>query len=331
MSLRVAFIGFGRRGKTVFGYLHGRADVDVVAICDPVSEASFPAQNFVNSEKMLQQTQPDLVIIATPPVSHLRSILLCQRYKIPVICEKPMAVSASEAVRLKSMTIKLYAAYQLPFDPLISKAFLLGRRHKINRVFASQRVRLDKPGWRALAKQAGGGTLYDNGSHLVHLAVSQFGIPRKVFMTAKRGRSGTEYQADAVLTYSSFEFHIHVDWLSAIGKENSITIFTNEMDVHYVERGTQAELYELYRRQRSNWSELTKKTYSAPRGVERNLYHDPYNRAGKKDATEIMLNEFIGDLTNGALATSSRRWALDTIRVMDALYSSMRKGGVVNL
>ena len=51
-------------------------------------------------EELVCDKQVELVYIATPVTEHYNHIRMCLEHKIPVICEKPFALSAKEAEEL---------------------------------------------------------------------------------------------------------------------------------------------------------------------------------------------------------------------------------------
>jgi predicted dehydrogenase len=60
---------------------------------------------------MLDETEPDFVFIGSPPFLHREHIRLCAERNIPVLCEKPLCLSTSEATTIQS----LLAPRQIPF------------------------------------------------------------------------------------------------------------------------------------------------------------------------------------------------------------------------
>jgi predicted dehydrogenase len=72
--------------------------VECVAVCDidpdkakAVAGRFGVSKWFQNPEELLQQIRPDLVDIITSPETHRELVGLAARYRVPVICQKPMA------------------------------------------------------------------------------------------------------------------------------------------------------------------------------------------------------------------------------------------------
>jgi D-apiose dehydrogenase len=104
MSLRGALIGCG---FFAINQLHAWRDVegaDIVALCDRdpgrlalAGEQFGIAARYADAEDMLREVKPDFVDIATTVASHRPLVELAARLGIPVICQKPFALSMADA------------------------------------------------------------------------------------------------------------------------------------------------------------------------------------------------------------------------------------------
>ncbi len=102
--LRVAQIGAG-----FFAAFHAEAwarlpDAELVGLCDldPAKAGALAAKSgeprvFSDAASMLDQLQPDLVDIATPPTTHLVLVTLACERGLPVICQKAFCSALEEA------------------------------------------------------------------------------------------------------------------------------------------------------------------------------------------------------------------------------------------
>ena len=100
--LRGAMIGFGRMGLTHFSILNNHPDVKFVAICD---SSSFILQNvakymglatFNDYRKMLDNTDLDFLIIATPTALHAEAIGHAIERGLHVFVEKPFCLNPDQ-------------------------------------------------------------------------------------------------------------------------------------------------------------------------------------------------------------------------------------------
>lgn len=323
--MNIAFIGFGRRGKSVYGALRKMNVVDNVGFFDTNSDNFTLAQekNSQSAEELLQQLKTDLVIITTPPSTHVNYIKMCSEKNLSVLCEKPI-VSSSEQIKDIPLASKIYVAYQLNFDPLVKKAFVLARGRKIFSIEASQRVFLQPMGWRFDKTISGGGTLLDNASHFIYLAISYFGLPDDFFAVLSSNQEKIEKQCDLTLFYKEFTFKIHSDWLSSVGKVNQINIYTDKYDIHFQESNRSAELFFSSAQNTSQETRITRTNIYPPRGVDRDLRRDPFNQAANESATENMLRVVLNDIkkSKSKFHSSQIDTAIKTSELIEQIYQS---------
>ena len=104
-SIRLALIGFGLIGRRHAEIIRRTPELELVAIVEPDTQAQQAAQRlqapiYPDLASMLAQASPDAVVLATPTPLHLEQALACITARLPVLIEKPIAVSASEAQEL---------------------------------------------------------------------------------------------------------------------------------------------------------------------------------------------------------------------------------------
>jgi len=116
--------------------------VDYVGICDPSPEkASGLAQLYalasshVELPGMLDELQPDLLDIVTPPESHLEVAKAAFQRGIAVVCQKPLAPSLAEAVELVEQAeehgVPLFVHENFRFRPWFREAADLLRQNRL--------------------------------------------------------------------------------------------------------------------------------------------------------------------------------------------------------
>src|SRR6185312_14218338 len=102
---KVAVIGLGNAGHTLhLPALAGLQSVaTVVGACDVDSArrdraaSTWKVPVFDSIAAMISRTEPDVVIVGTPPAFHLEHCVLALESGAHVICEKPFASSIDEA------------------------------------------------------------------------------------------------------------------------------------------------------------------------------------------------------------------------------------------
>ena len=101
---RIAIIGAGVMGRHHLGLAREHPDFDVVGVADPApaTRERLPGEVavFADHRRMLDETAPDAVIIATPNALHVPAALDCLERGAAVLVEKPVADSVAAALRL---------------------------------------------------------------------------------------------------------------------------------------------------------------------------------------------------------------------------------------
>lgn len=99
MKLKGGLIGCGFFSQFHIDAWRRMPDVEIVAAVDPdLSRARAVAPNvYAEAEAMLDAEHLDFVDIVTRPATHLPLIRLATERRIPVICQKPMAMDMAEA------------------------------------------------------------------------------------------------------------------------------------------------------------------------------------------------------------------------------------------
>lgn len=154
-EVKVAIVGFGWFGKRHLRAWLGVPGVRVVALCDP-SQDAFNAHarhgqdvfhedvrsgrhdcwqgipQFASINRMLAETDADIVDVVTPETDHAEVAATALEHGCSVVVEKPLATSASAALRLAELAQRagrrLFAAHVLRFDARYTTAFGIADR-----------------------------------------------------------------------------------------------------------------------------------------------------------------------------------------------------------
>jgi predicted dehydrogenase len=106
--LRVGLIGAGMVSRHhLIAWTELKDQARVVAIADPSAENAARragefgiAASFRGAEAMLAETELDAVDIAAPRAIHAALVRLAATKRLPVLCQKPLAVNLAEAIKL---------------------------------------------------------------------------------------------------------------------------------------------------------------------------------------------------------------------------------------
>lgn len=188
--LRVGMIGTGGMGTA--GHLHALRQIpncQIVAACDvnahnlalAAERYSIP-RTYTDFSELLAREELDVVDVATPNVSHAEISIAALKRGVPVICEKPMAMSRFEAREMLSVarerglhTAINFSYRYVPAARFIREIIQSGEIGEVHHVVATynQGWLVDPASplaWRLKKSLSGTGVLGDLGSHLIDLA-----------------------------------------------------------------------------------------------------------------------------------------------------------------
>jgi len=183
-------LGFGRAHIPAF-QAHG---CEVVAVCQrdqaaarKVAERYGVPRVFERWEQMLEQATPEMVVIATPPVLHRAIAVEAFAVGCHVLCEKPLAMNASECRAMIEAAARAgrvgmtgfnwrYTGAMQRFHSMV-EAGALGRLFHVNlRWMGSRGADVAAPAtWRMDRAQAGHGAMGDMGVHAIDIIRWHFG------------------------------------------------------------------------------------------------------------------------------------------------------------
>ena len=203
-KLRIGIIGCGG----IANYKHmpslkALGDVEMAAFCDIIEERAEKARRefgapdaktYLDYRELLQDHSIDVVHVLTPNRSHAEISIAALDAGKHVMCEKPMAKSATDARRMveaaKRSGKKLTIGYQNRYKPgsiYLKKLITRGDLGDIYFVKALAVRRRGTPNWGVFLNEheQGGGSLIDIGTHSLDLALYLMDNykPRKVMGT----------------------------------------------------------------------------------------------------------------------------------------------------
>lgn len=161
-----------------------------------MAETFGARQAYDSLEALLGDERVEAVYVASPVHRHCPETLAAVAAGKHVICEKPMALSTAEGLRMVnaalSHDVHLRVAYYRRFWPksrlmkrLISQGEIgtpLSARIRLASRFSPERD--DPKHWRVRLATGGGGALQDVGSHRIDIMCLLLGRPRRVAGTA---------------------------------------------------------------------------------------------------------------------------------------------------
>jgi len=127
----VGVIGAGAIGKTHIDRALRHADVELVGIADPSSQAEGFARRvgvpwFADYGQMLDVARPQGVMVATPNVTHARIATDCLERGVAVIVEKPVAHTVEDAQHICDVSrikdIPALVGHHRRYNPIVRHA-----------------------------------------------------------------------------------------------------------------------------------------------------------------------------------------------------------------
>jgi len=213
MEVRIGVVGLGNIGKFHCSYINEIEGAQLVAVCDKdkkkLNDTSIPkdfdlkvgnfsevlngVSKYTDYKEMIRSGEVDLIIISVPHYFHPDIAIEAFHHKIHVICEKPVAVSSRDALRMNEVAQKSNVVFSVMFQKRVSpvnlkiheiiKKGVLGQIIRINWIitdfFRTQKY-YDSGGWRGTWKEEGGGVLINQCPHYLDLFQWFFGLPKKL-------------------------------------------------------------------------------------------------------------------------------------------------------
>ena len=241
--LRVALAGLVHgHAFGFFGQFQKRMDLQVVGIAEADRQlaAQFtkkyglaPGLLYSDLEEMLKATHPQAVLAYTNTYDHRRVVELCARYGVPVMMEKPLAVSLEDARAIEKAAragkIQVLVNYETTWYPSNQAAYDLVHDNAIGEI--RRIVVHDGHGgpkeigvgpeflsWLTDPKLNGGGALFDFGCYGADLATWLMDGRRPDSVTAVTQQIKPDVyprvddEATIVLTYPHAQAIIQASW-----------------------------------------------------------------------------------------------------------------------
>ena len=189
--LRVGLVGFGLAGRVFHGPLldaDPRFRIAAIVTGDPgrrsQAERLHPDATVVGDADAMLGMRLDLVVVASPPATHVPLAQRCLDAGLPVVVDKPFCPTAAQAEELCERADRLGLMLTVFQNRRWDSDFLTLQRLVESgalgdvRRFESRFERwkpADTKAWRVADPAEAGGVVYDLGTHLVDQAIHLFG------------------------------------------------------------------------------------------------------------------------------------------------------------
>jgi predicted dehydrogenase len=189
---RVGFIGTGVMARVHLETMLDRPDTVIPVVCEP-SPSAYAATvelfaqhglgaptNEPDWQRFVKTQAPhlDAVVIITPHALHFPQATACLEAGLDVLLEKPMVLTADQAVELIETRDRtgrlLVVAFQGSLSPQVREASRLLRSGELGEILNISAVAwpnwatLTSGTWRQEPAASGGGFLFDTGAHMLN-------------------------------------------------------------------------------------------------------------------------------------------------------------------
>ncbi|HDP99131.1 MAG TPA: Gfo/Idh/MocA family oxidoreductase [bacterium] len=335
--MRLAVIGIGKMGMLHAGIMNALDVVELVAVSDTTKFLLNSVKSLKNDlsvyddyVKMLDNEQPDLVVIATPVFLHVPMAWECAKRGISFFLEKPLAPKSSDAENLlkkaEEKDLTTMVGYMMRYIDTFMKAKtiidsgVLGKLITFkSTIYVAQLFKTGK-GWRYSKEQSGGGVLVSQATHLVDLLNWFFGDVVRV-----SGHIKSHYSQDVEdFAHVYFEFKSGLTgWMDSSWSIRHHRLLQVNIEIH-AENGDLFvcdDYVKLYLENGVNDYQVGWTNFFNPdlfKGVEMDIGGPHFSR---QDIA------FVNAIKKGSKLESDLRNAYQVQRVVDAAYLSSEKHG----
>ena len=242
--LRLGMVGLVHGHASGFLSRFGaRKDVELVGFAEPDREVAAryakrfrldPATIHASVDAMLDSAEPQGVVVFTNTFDHLAVVEACAKRKLPVMMEKPLAVSVEHARGIERAAneakIPVLVNYETTWYSSMRAAWMYAREKKalgeIRKVVVHSGHRGPKEigvqpeflAWLTDPQKAGGGALFDFGCYGTNLMTWLMDDQRPVTVTAVTQRikpdvyPNTDDEATIILEYPHAQAIVQASW-----------------------------------------------------------------------------------------------------------------------
>ena len=182
--IRAAIVGLGRWGRNLVESVQGksaRLRFTHAVVRRPEEAAGFAARHALHVstdlDRLLADPAVQAIVLTTPHSQHADQIVAAARARKAVFCEKPLALTRSDAERAVEACRRAGVALGLGYNRRLWPSMLelsrivrggeLGRILHLEGHFSNETTRRYYQGWRESGKDAPGGGLTATGVHVL--------------------------------------------------------------------------------------------------------------------------------------------------------------------
>jgi L-arabinose 1-dehydrogenase len=234
--MKVGVIGLGAIAPYFLRALESDPELTLAAVCDldESKMTSFDVARYTDYLSLLDSAGVEAVVITLPNDLHAPAVLAALDRGIHVCCEKPLAVTSTEAMemarRARAGGATLFTAFHRRYNTnLLELLDSLPDRRDIAAVLARYHENIAEhtggDAWYLDVSRCGGGCLIDNGPNALDSVRHLMGPMRVVDATIGDVRSGCEFVAEVRLeTPDAIPVTVELDWALPTGEVKDVVV-----------------------------------------------------------------------------------------------------------
>jgi predicted dehydrogenase len=237
-KIKWGIIGLGNIANQFATDLLLLEDADLVAVASRNREKAIDFAQKYNCPKaydsyeaLFEDDEVEIIYIATPHDSHAELTINALENGKHVLCEKPIALSYSDAVRMIETSKKhnrfFMEAFWTRFIPSVQEVLQKVKNDEIGTIkyvkadFAFFADQLE--GNRMTDVKLGGGALFDIGVYPLFLSYVLLGIPKEIIAKSTYHASGVDLQTSMILQYEEAQAVLHAGFVSSSDMKASLS------------------------------------------------------------------------------------------------------------
>jgi predicted dehydrogenase len=341
-KIKAAVVGAGLIAgkKHIPAFLKHKNKVDLVALCDLneegarklAAEFGIP-RTYTNLQEMIEQEQPQLVDICTPPQTHMKLSVDAMKSGCNVLIEKPMALTMEECDAIVDASqqhgVKVCVGHSdLFYYPFIEARELVASgaigEFRGMRIFLSTPTNYmtsQKDHW---AHKLPGGVIGETGPHIVYMTLAFINPIQRVSVDALKildfpwskyddyriNLMGEKAVSSVTLSYTTDQWAARVDLLGSKG------ILTLDLEAMYVVNSRRPTLKPM---------PVALSILSESGQIVQNLLSKGLRVAtGKYDNThDIIVSRFVDAISNGTASPVTAEEGREAVRVLNMIVEKL--------
>ncbi|HRN25634.1 MAG TPA: Gfo/Idh/MocA family oxidoreductase [Ignavibacteriaceae bacterium] len=331
-KVKIGIIGLGGVAQLVhLPNLSKISSADLTAVAEvnknrllTISDKFNVKEKYINYKEMLEKSNIDAVIIATPTSTHTDIAIDCLNAGKDVLVEKPLARTYTEAKKIvdaaKKNKKKLMVGMNLRYRPdtMLLRSFIntkeIGEPFYIKCGWIRKQSSSQK--WFTKKEQSGGGVIFDLGIHLLDLALWLLDYPEITSVSSQNFYHNTKSVEDTSISCikcdNSAVINMEVSWSLPVEKDHFF------LDVYGTKGSFSSNPFRLYKKVENDYINLTPTQVDNPTILFKKSYLNE-------------LKSFIGAIKGLNPVFSPGEEAMQRMKIIEAMYLSADKKQEIKL